>query len=274
MGKYFESFDGAKIYYHKTEKNNKLWLILLHGLGGDLTSWHKERSHFTRSGISTIAMDLRGHGLSERRNVADFYKFENFAKDVATLIEKEGLKNVVVVGHCFGGMVSIYFQSQFPKLSKGLILVDTSYKPTFFGKNFISKGLLNKMITLLLKFASTEKVKGHEKPDLFIGSSDLDLKRILSDMLHTSLKSYLMMFDSLINLDAKAMLDKIKVPTLVIEGAEDTIFPPKLAEDLKSRIKNSELELIEGANHIIVINNPKQLEQSIEGFLRKLKFIP
>lgn len=271
-GKYFTSFDGAKIYYHATPKDKNKWLIFLHGLGGDLTSWKKERAYFAKLGISTIAMDLRGHGFSERREDKDFYKFENFAKDVESLIQKEKINNMIIIGHCLGGIISMYFQAQFPNKSKALVLVDTSYKPTFFGKNFIPKVLMNKMIDLLLKVSSNKKVPGHEKDDQFIGSSDINLRRLLSDILHTSLKSYLLVFRSMVNLDAEDILKKILVPTLVIEGGQDTIFPPNLAEDLSKRIKKSYLEFIEGANHIIVINNPIQLEDSISSFLKKINF--
>lgn len=272
-GKYFTSFDGAEIYYHSTVKDKNRCLIFLHGLGGDLTSWDKERRYFTSLGISTIALDLRGHGFSERRDNKDFYKLENFAKDVATLIQKESIDNTVVVGHCFGGMVSIYFQAHFPKSSKGLILIDTSYKPAFFGKNFLSKTLLDEMINLLLSVSPNMRFSGHEKEDQFIGTSDIDLRRALSDILHTSLKSYLMIFDTMLKINAKKLLDKILVPTLIVEGTKDSIFPPKLAEDLSKRIKKSQLEFIEGANHIIVLNNPKKLEKSIENFLQKINFI-
>ncbi|MBI2039596.1 alpha/beta hydrolase [Candidatus Microgenomates bacterium] len=273
-GKYFTSFDGAKIYYHKTEKDKDRWLIFLHGFGGDLTAWQKERAYFTKLGISTIAMDLRGHGLSERSNKKEFYNLENFARDVKALIEKESIKNAVMIGHCFGGMVTIYFQAQYPNYTHGLVLVDTSFKPPFIGDNRVAQVLVDHIISLMLKVVPNIKVEGHIDFNKFIGTSDLDFKRILSDILHTSLQSYLVLSKNLVNLDAKELLDKISVPTLVVEGKNDTIFPPEVAKYLHSRIKNSELDLIEGANHILVLNNPKDLEKSISNFLTKINFIP
>src|SRR3989344_6386457 len=117
-GNYFQSFDGAKIYYDKTVRDKNKWLIFLHGFGGDLTAWQKERAYFAKLGLSTIAMDLRGHGLSARSDKKDFYKLESFAKDVQMLIQHESIKNAILVGHCFGGMVAIYFQAIFPNSSK------------------------------------------------------------------------------------------------------------------------------------------------------------
>jgi pimeloyl-ACP methyl ester carboxylesterase len=272
-GKYFESFDKAKIYYHKTTKDKNKWLIFLHGLGGDLTAWNKEKSYFNKLGISTIAIDLRGHGFSERSKNQDFYKLENFAKDVKALLRHESIENAIIIGHCFGGMISIYFQSLFPNSSKGLILIDTSYKPPFISNHPVSKILFSHIIGLLIKVVPNVHQKGHVNFDQFTGTQDLNFKRILSDILHTSLRSYLMLCDRLVNLNAEKLLEKITVPTLVIEGTNDSIFPPQIAQLLSNRIKNSQLSLIEGANHIVVINNPKDLEKSMESFLRKISFI-
>lgn len=271
-GKYFTSFDRAKIYYHKTLRDKDKWLIFLHGFGGDLTAWQKERGYFTKLGISSISMDLRGHGLSQRSNDKKFYKLENFAKDVESLVKKEGLANVVVIGHCFGGMVSIYFQAEFPNYSQGLVLIDTNYKPPFLSYNPVEQVFLTHFIDLFLKFAPDIEMKGHRNFHKYIGTGDWDIKRILSDMLHTSLRSYLTICGNLVEVDAQALLDKIKVPTLVIEGANDTIFPPKIAEYLNKRIKKSELDFIPAANHILILNNPKDLEKSIEKFLKKINF--
>lgn len=272
-GKYFKSFDGAKIYYHKTVKNKNKWLVFLHGFGGDLTAWSKERAYFTKLGISTLAMDLRGHGLSEKSQSSDFYHLKNFAKDLNLLLQHEQIKNPIIIGHCLGGMVAIYFQTMFPDQSKALILVDTSYKPPFIGSNFVAQAFLKQFFKLFSKIFPNIAVYGHADFNQFLDTADIDFKRLLSDILHTSLKSYLILCQSLVGFNAKKLLDKITVPTLVIEGTNDTIFPPDIAEYLHSRIKTSELDLIEGANHIIVINNPVELEESIANFLKKINFI-
>lgn len=271
-GQYLTSFDGAKIYYHKTIRDKDKWLIFLHGFGGDLTAWQKEREYFDNQGFSTIAMDLRGHGFSERSNNKDFYKLENFAKDVVALLQKENLSNTVVIGHCFGGMVSIYFQAQFPHHSKGLVLVDTGFKPPFLSSNPVEKTFLTEMLELLLKITPNLQIKGHADFKEFIHTGDLNAKRILSDILHTSLQSYLTICENLVGMNIESLLSKILVPALVIEGLKDTVFPPKVAQYLHQRIKKSELDLIPEANHIIVLNDPEDLEQSISNFLTRINF--
>lgn len=131
---------------------------------------------------------------------------------------------------------------------------------------------MKQFFKLFSKIFPNIAVYGHADFSQFIDTSDIDFKRLLSDMLHTSLKSYFTLCESLAGYNAKDLLDKISVPTLVVEGTNDTIFPPDIAEYLHQRIKTSQLDLIEGANHILVINNPKELEESIENFLTKINF--
>ncbi len=271
-GRYFKSFDGARIFYHATARDPKKWLIFLHGLGGDLTAWQKERRRFDELGISTIALDQRGHGLSEKRPDKSFYLLDNFAKDVVAVIEEEKIKNPIVVGHCFGGMVSIYLGAKFPKASNALVLVDTSYKLPFFSEHAVASELVIHLLDLLSKVPDVD-FSGHTNYRDFVNTWDLDLRRLLADILHTSLRSYLLIADDLIGYDARDLLRQIIVPSLVVDGTNDSVFPPKIAQYLSKRIKRSELELIDGANHILVINNPKDLSQTIESFLRKLKFL-
>lgn len=272
-GKYFKSFDGARIYYHKTVKDKNKWLVFLHGFGGDLTAWSKERAYFTKLGISTAALDLRGHGLSEKSNNSDFYHLKNFARDLKSLLQHEQIKNPIIIGHCLGGMVTIYFQAHFPNSSKGLVLVDTGFKPPFISNNPVAKVFANYLI-LLLKSLPDIKAAGHADFNKFQGTNDINFRRILSDILHTSLRSYLMLSENLVNLNEKSLLDKITVPTLVVEGTKDSIFPLEVAQYLHYRIKTSTLDLIEGANHIIVLNNPVELEESIAEFLKRINFLP
>lgn len=271
-GKFLKSFDRTKIYYEKNEGKKNRALIFLHGFGGDLGAWDKEREYFKSLGYSTLALDLRGHGLSSKSDDINFYKLENFAQDLKVLIEREKIKNPVILGHCFGGMVATYFQTRNPKISRALVLIDTSFKPPFISPHGVQEIFLKYLFDLLAKIAPNNPSFSHADFNQFIGTPDIDLRRILSDIMHTSLKSYLLLCDQLVELDAKKLLSKIKVPTLIIQGAEDSIFPIEIAEYLHSRIKKSELDIIKGANHILVLNNPLELNESIKNFLTKINF--
>lgn len=274
-GKQIKSFDGTKIYYESdySKNSNDKAIIFLHGLGGDLTAWNKEREFFKEEGVSTIAIDLRGHGYSDRSDTKDFYKFSNFSNDVLSVMKDAGFNEYSVVGHCFGGMVTLVLEGNNPNTSKNIILVDTGFKPPLLveplRKNPILLWILEEIVNNIPNF----KLSGHTDFSQFIGTNDIDFRRLTSDILHVSLRSYLLISENLFGYNATDLLNKILIPTLIIEGKLDTIFPPKIARELQKRIKKSEIDFIDGANHILVTSNPLDLSREIERFLIKRKFI-
>ncbi|OIO19175.1 MAG: hypothetical protein AUJ23_02385 [Candidatus Magasanikbacteria bacterium CG1_02_32_51] len=275
MQKQIKSFDGTKINYDLAKvKNNNKYLVFLHGAGGDLTAWNKERSAMHKKGYSTLAIDLRGHGKSSRPNLPEDYDLENFAKDVFEVIKQEKISEFVLVGHCFGGMIAMMFHKFFPKLAQAYILIDTAYKAPkklhwLFHKNLLFVHFLN-YILKYKKDKTTDFV--HNDFAKFEGTGDWNIKRILADIIHTSFKSWIFTYQNISKFDAIATMKNIKQRVLIIEGEKDTIFNVLKAKKIHSLIKKSELNIIPNANHIIVLNNPKEVENEMFKFLQSLNF--
>lgn len=273
MQKNVKSFDGVKINYDVYRTSDK-FLVFLHGAGGDLTAWKKERAYFHKKGYSTIAIDLRGHGESERPGLPADYDLENFAKDAYEVIKKEKVSNFVIIGHCLGGVITIMFHKLFPKLAKSYVLISTTYeaprvlksllKNNPFFKHILSKILKNKYLR--------KKEFSHVNFDKFVGTGDWNVLRIYSDITNTSLKSWLFTYENLADFKGVEVLKSVKKPVLIIQGEKDSIFDVRKAKKIHSLIKGSKLEIIPNANHILVLNNPNIIEKEIETFLKHLKF--
>jgi len=214
-----------------------------------------------------VAVDLRGHGMSGRPQEHDAYNLEAFAKDTELLIKKEFKKPPVIIGHCFGGMVGMFLVAHNPHIAKSLILIDTNYKPPFYSELFLKHNSLKYLLHLFMHFAPQRHMKGHIDFKNFTDSSDYDMRRIMSDIAHVSLKSYLSIIDNTLMYNGENLLKKIHIPTLIIEGLNDSVFPPKVAEELHRRIITSQIKFIPGANHILVLNNPQSLEKEIYSFI-------
>jgi pimeloyl-ACP methyl ester carboxylesterase len=272
ISKSLTSSDGLIIYYEITvpQNSNGKKLFFIHGLGGDLTAWDEERISFRDLGYTTIALDLRGHGLSGRAKTEKGYSMKNFAQDVHEIITQEQLINVTVIGHCLGGMVALTLEALHTNSMEALILVDTTYKPAVTGRLLVDHKIINKFFLFLSKVAPNIGINTHENSLHFKGTDDVNIPRFLSDVIHTSLKSYFLIYKKLYSFDATALLQKIAVPTLIVEGTEDTVFPPEVAMQLHARIKNSQLEFINNANHILVLNKPEDLVMTINNFINRL----
>jgi len=272
MQKQLKSFDNVKINYD-ISRNSGNFVVFVHGAGGDLTAWKRERAFLHRKGISTLALDLRGHGKSERPNFQADYSLENFARDIHSIIRKEKISNFVIAGHCFGGMITIMFHKLFPRLAKSYILIDTTYKaPSQLKGIFRNHPLFLHILNHILKNDDLRKKHfSHVNYEKFVGSGDWDFFRIYSDISHTSFKSLLFTYENLAKFNGIKILRSIRKPVLIIEGDKDSIFNVLVAKKIKNLIRKSKLDIVPNANHVIVINNPKQLEVEILGFLLRLK---
>ncbi len=270
-----KSFDDVKINYSIVRKS-KRFIVFLHGAGGALTAWKDERRFFHKKGYSTIAVDLRGHGKSGRPMMPSDYKLENFARDIHAVLKKEDITDFVLVGHCFGGVVVTMFHKLFPKLAKAYVLVDTTYKsPKIFYYLFKRHSFLINIINhILIRKDLRAKSFKHVDFSRFKGTSDWSVRRIYSDIVNTSFKSWLFTYQSLADFDGADILKSIRQRVLIIEGSHDSVFNVLVAHKIHDLVKASRLDIIPKANHIIVINNPDKVTAAIQKFLDSLKFWP
>lgn len=286
MQRTYVSFDGVKIHYdiHETHGSGKVErgerrttqknyvLVFIHGAGGDLNAWSKERHSFHERGIATLALDLRGHGLSDRPHTFDAYKLTSFARDVAGIIRQERLKNVIIVGHCFGGMVAITLYSLYPRLAQAYVLIDTTYKaPQYLKRLFSGSPFLRNLRHAILQHKLLQKTQfSHVDFSKFKGTGDFNLLRIYSDITHTSLKSWLFTYETIAHFDGTAILRRMKRPVLIIVGEKDLIFPVLVSRKIRMFVKQSTLNIVPNANHVIVLNNPEIIEREIMRFIKSL----
>ena len=265
------SFDGLSINY-SVHRASEFFLFFVHGVGGDLTAWDQERAFFEERGLSTVALDQRGHGLSGRPQHMSDYDLDLFARDIKAVLDEERIDRFILIGHSFGGMVCINFHKLFPNLAKAYILIDTSFKspPNFTA--FSRHPYLTHLLNFLLEHEKLrKKCFSHVAPGRFSRTKDLDLARIFSDIAHTTLKSWIFTYEHISSFQGLDIIKSITQPVLIIEGEEDSVIPPQYAQLMHSYIKSSELEIVPGANHIIVLNNIDVLEEDICKYLQNVR---
>ena len=271
MLKRISSFDNTSINY-RIEKRSDFFLIFVHGMGGDLAGWKKQFKFFNKKGYSCLALDLRGHGFSERPKDYDDYSLDNFAKDINCIIKKEKIKKFVLVGHCFGAIVIMNYAKLFPKNGEAYIFIDTTPKLPWITKVFFKSN--NRLIKIIHKVIDTELIK-HKKFEYIdhfknVPEPNIRLSRIYQEIRMTSFKSWLYTFQKICEFDGRDILKKIKKKVLILHGARDIIAPPNQSKIMNNILKNSVLKIIPKENHIMVTNNPKIINLEIYRFLISL----
>lgn len=269
--KTLQSFDGTDIFYEVTKvPRSKMSLFLLHGLGGSLSAWNQERELLNELGYSTYAIDLRGHGKSGRPVANDAYELTHFAQDVSAVIAAEKAKNVVLVGHCMGGMVALTTEIVSTASLEALVLIDTTYKPPLFSERPRQRAFLQRLLLMMSNVTPHFNISNRVDFSVFVGTGDFNVHRIFSDVIHTSPYTYLLLLRNMLGFDIKHELSKVALPSLVIVGDEDRVFPPVVSEELATLLPKAEFVRLSKANHIPVFNNPNELVDEMSAFLDTL----
>lgn len=222
-------------------------ILILHGWQHDKSYW-EESAKALSSIAPTTAINLPGFG--DQKLVSDDWGIPQYAEWVESYVKKNKIRDLVLVGHSFGGRISSYIATKNPSWLKALILVASPsiYRP--------SNGVrLKIMLYKLAKKILPQRLR------LYFYSNDAKKanKSGLSKV-----------FRNVVNFDQTHLLPKIEVPVLLLWGEQDTEVPLSIAQEIKMLIKNSKLEIIKSAGHMPSHNNPNLFYGKIKQFIESI----
>jgi len=263
-----EFFIGKKdrIYYWKNDFSSKRkTLVFVHGLSGSSSAWDFYVKCFNKR-YNLLLIDLRGHGKSFRPKKYLEYGISFFAEDLYQVVKHERLSNFFLISHSFANLIVLDFANNYLKLVRGLILLSPDFNPS---RRFSSKAVhfLLRMIRPLLELFPDKKSGSHINYQKYPNGGDWNIPRMIADIGNTGLKSYLLCSLHAARFNAERVLKKINVPTLLVHGKKDSIFPVECSVEMSKKIKNSELKIMPGADHILVLNHPKKISKLISNFV-------
>jgi len=217
-------------------------------LGGNIYNWAYQTKYFSETN-NVVSLELPGHGRSAGKGGSTIEYYTDLIRQFFDVME---LDNLVIVGHSMGGVVSLDFSFTFPERVKALVLVATSAKFDIPTQKLME--LKNDMESI---FGSLEKAKEKMK--------DIDERLVTNDMMVLlgdvmAIKKY----------NGVSHLSELKMPTLVVAGAEDILAPVSYAEQLHANIKHSALRIIENAGHMVMVEAHQEFNAVLEEFLLDL----
>ena len=105
------------------KSNNKV-LVFLHGWGVDSQLWFKIVPELINKNYALYFLDIPGFGQSQMPNTT--YDVDDYKKIVYEFVKKLGLKKINLIGHSFGGRITIKMAAENPEFLEKIILVDTA----------------------------------------------------------------------------------------------------------------------------------------------------
>ena len=240
-------------------------LVFIHGLSGSSSAWQTYEERFENR-FNILNLDLRGHGKSKRWSRYDDYAIPLFGEDVAILLSRLGITRYILLAHCFGGLVALELLRKQSGAEKIII-----FAPQFGLQRLTRTHLTKAMLALAVTFFSLlpHKTTPGKRIDYkkFGYTPDWDPRRITADILDTGIATYLFCLDHGYRYQDDREWAKVALPTLIVHGRRDTYIPFAHAVELSRLLPHAKLQILEDANHILVLNNVDEVSSAIEQFI-------
>lgn len=237
--------DGLKINYIKYGNETGNNIVLLHGWGQNIEMMKMIGDRFMHHFQITI-IDLPGHGLSEEPKEA--LQVVDFVNIVHKLLDKLKISNPILIGHSFGGKISLLYSSMY-RTKKVIVLASP------FCKEVKKPSLKTKILKSLKKVPILNKLENFAKRH--IGSDDYrNANPIMRQILVNT-----------VNCDITENVKNIKVPVLAIWGTLDEAVPIERAYELEKLINNCGVVVYEGCTHYAYLERLDQTIRVIRNFL-------
>lgn len=247
--------DGLKIHYSETGVPEGQPIILLHGWGCNHTTV-RSIAKYLEPEMRVINIDLPGHGESGEPDMV--WGTKDFANLIHKIVEEINIENPVLIGHSFGGRTSISYASEYPV--RKLILVDAAGIKPVRSLNYYYKVYSYKAYKKLLNL-----ILGEEKSRKLIEKA---LKKRGSSDYLSSTPVMRAIMSKCVNEDLKHIMPKIKCPTLLIWGEEDTATPLGDAKLMEKLIPDAGLVSYPGCGHYSFLDNPFGFKTVLREFLK------
>ena len=247
--------DGIKINYIRAGSGDPV--LVLHGWGASIETI-MPIVNTLKQNHTVYAMDLPGFGKSqEPKEVFGSFCYSDIVKE---FIDKLIPGKLSLVGHSFGGKLSIIISSKYPEIINKVVLIDSA---GIMPKRTLEYHIRVKSFKLLKKLYNSlvfweDKEKRMEKLYKRFGSDDYQnssgvMRKILVRVVNENLKP---------------ILRDIKAPTLLIWGDQDEDTPLYMAEIMEKEIKDSGLVVFEGAGHYSYLDDYNRFIRVMEAFFK------
>jgi len=247
--------------------DSEIPLIFIHGFPLNKSSWAPQMEYFKTTN-RVISYDIRGFGSSSSNS--DPVSMSMFADDLIKFMDALSIKQAIVCGLSMGGYILLNAVYSYPERFKAIILSDTQC----IADSILIKEKRNKAISQIIEGKITDyaetSLKSLLSPRIF--ESDKRLIETVKSMIVSNnpsiITSTLMALAKRIGMCLS--LSNIKVPTLVVCGAEDVITPVIQSEFLANHIVGSKIKILEKAGHLSNLEQPKLFNDAVEQFISQL----
>lgn len=242
------------------------WVTFVHGAGGSSAIWYKQLREF-RKEFNILLVDLRGHGLSKKKEVTKWekYTFDSIAEDVVKVLDYLKIQSTHFVGISMGTIIIREITEKHPERTLTMIMGGAVMKMNFRGQVLMRLAALCKSIVPYLvlyrffAFIIMPKKKHRESRLLFINEA--------KKLYQKEFRRWIAMISGLNPILRFFRINDTGIRTLYIMGAEDHMFLPSIRKLVKDHL-SSELFVIADCGHVVNVECPQIFNSKVIAFLK------
>jgi len=230
-------------------------LVLLHGFPLDHHLWD-EVAPLLEDTFDLIIPDLRGFGESE--TIDTTYVMEDYASDIAGLLDQLGIQKTAIAGHSMGGYVALAFAGRYPERVSGLALI-SSQAPAdsperkegrYKSAEDVAEHGINSVVEMMTpKFtvephlqAQTREIMEKQSSAAYIGALKAMAERA----------------------DSTPLLSTFDFPVVIIHGDADALIPVDRGREVRDAIPGSLYIELEGVGHVPMLEAAKETADALK----------
>jgi pimeloyl-ACP methyl ester carboxylesterase len=242
-------------------------LVFIHGHPFNRSMWREQLRAFSLH-YRIITPDLRGYG--ESKVIPGKTSLEDFACDLARLLDFLNINNIFLCGFSMGGQIALEFYRLFPERVRALILTDTfaqldteevKQARDIIAERLIDEGMQGYADEVLPRMIAPKTIEELPEVAAHVHAMMCATPRVGAAAALRGRSE---------RRDYTPLLPDIDVPTLIIVGSNDEFTPVRDAEFMHRRIPNSRIAVIDGAGHMPNIEQPAEFNRIVKEFMNTL----
>ncbi|XP_041464783.1 protein ABHD8-like [Lytechinus variegatus] len=239
-------------------------LFFFHGVGGCAEVWYHQLRYFEEAGFEMVVPDMLGHGFSRAPKEMAAYKFEELAEDVLAIFDRYAKKRNVLIGHSYGGsFCTLIAKERSRKVTKVVLIsnggpIPLSPEPCHL---FCLPSCCLACIKPIINRTFARQAF-HTKDK----RSAVDLRNAFD------IPAYVLRATMQGQYWPEGGSDyhsSLSVGVLIIHGRQDELVPQKESVTMQETIYASQLEVVESAGHMVMVEQPQKVNELIHSFILK-----
>ncbi len=261
---------GVRLHYLDYGTPGRPPILCVHG-GAAHAHWFDFFAPRFTADYHVRALDLRGHGDSAWMD-PPAYRYQLYASDLAEVIDKLALRDLILLGHSMGGMVSILYAAAYPDRVRVLIIVDSTLRMTE-DRVAMLRDVGNRPGS---SYASHEEFLTRYRLRPAGTTAAPAIIRHLAERGGRQLPDgrWTHKFDRNVYaqrdpIDSIPYWSRIAVPTLLVKGDCSQRIALETFAEVKARCPHVELAEVPHSDHHVFLDNPPGFERVVKAFLAK-----